>query len=43
MTRKGVLTVVPIENCSDEQPLKKRMKFALEPLAFDDDDLKGTI
>ena len=43
VTRKGVLTVVPVENCSDEQPLEKRMKFALEPFAFDDDDLKGTI
>ena len=43
MTRKGVLTVVPVENCSDEQPFEKKMKFAQEPLAFDNDDLKGTI
>ena len=43
VTRKGVLTVVPVENCSDEQPFEKKMKFAQEPLAFDNDDLKGTI
>ena len=43
MTRKGELTVVLVENYSDEQPLKKKMEFAQEPLAFDDDDLKGTI
>ena len=43
VTRKGVLTIVPVENCSDEQPLKKTTKFAREPLAFDDDDLEGTI
>ena len=39
VTRKGVLTVVPIENCSDEQPFEKKMKFAQEPLAFNNDDL----
>ena len=43
MTRKGELTVVPVENYSDKQPLKKKMEFAREPLAFDDDYLKGTI
>ena len=43
MTRKGVLTVVPIENCLDEQPLEKRIKFSREPLAFDNDELEGTI
>ena len=43
VTRKGVLTVVPVENCSDEQPFEKKMKFAQEPLAFDNDNLKGTI
>ena len=43
MTRKGVLTILSVENCSDEQPLEKRMKFAQEPLAFDDDNLEGTI
>ena len=43
VTRKGVLTVVPVENHSDEQPLEKKMKFAREPFAFDDDDLEGMI
>ena len=53
MTRKGVLTIEPIENYSDEQPQEKKMKFAQpqekkmkfarEPFAFDDDDLEGTI
>ena len=43
VTREGVLTVVPVENCSDEQPFEKKMKFAQEPLVFDNDDLKGTI
>ena len=53
MTRKGVLTIEPIENYSDEQPQEKKMKFAQpqekkmkfarEPLAFDDDDLEGII
>ena len=27
VTRKGVLTVAPVENYSDEQPLKKKMRF----------------
>ena len=43
MTRKGVLTIVPVEIYSNEKPLEKKMKFAREPLAFDNDDLKGTI
>ena len=28
VTRKGVLTIAPIENYSDEQPLEKKMRFA---------------
>ena len=43
VTRKGVLTVMLVENCSNKQPFKKRTKFAREPFAFDDDDLEGTI
>ena len=43
MTRKGVLTVVPVENHSNEQPFEKKMKFSREPLAFDNDELEGTI
>ncbi|XP_030958386.1 uncharacterized protein LOC115980249 [Quercus lobata] len=41
--RKEVLTVVPIESRSEVQSLEKKMKFAREPIAFDDDDLEGTI
>ena len=38
-----MLTVVPVEGCSDNQPFGKKMKLAQEPIAFDDDDLEGTI
>ena len=41
--RKGVLTVVPVEGHSDVQLLDKKMKIAREPIAFDNDDLVGTI
>ena len=41
--RKGVLTVVPVEGHSDVQLSDKKIKFAQEPIAFDDDDLEGTI
>ena len=41
--RRGMLTVVPVEDCSGKEPSEKKMKFAREPLAFDDDDLEGTI
>ena len=41
--RKGVLTVVPVESRLDVQPPEKKMKFAREPIAFEDDDLEGTI
>ena len=40
--RKGMLTVVPVEGCLGTQPSEKRMKLARKPIAFDDDDLKGT-
>ena len=40
---KGVLAMVLIENCQDEQPFKKKLKFTREPIAFNDDDLEGTI
>ena len=43
VTRKGVLTVAPIEKYSDEQPLEKKMRLARGPFAFDDSDLEGTI
>ena len=41
--RKGVLAVVPMENCSDEQPSEKKLKHIREPIAFNDNDLEGTI
>ncbi|XP_030941789.1 uncharacterized protein LOC115966765 [Quercus lobata] len=44
VTKTGVLTVVPVEDCPDKQPSKKRTKLARETLAIDDDDdLEGTI
>jgi len=41
--RKGVLIVVPVEGNLSLQSLGKKMKFAQEPVSFDDDDLEGTI
>ena len=41
--RKLVLIVVPVEGHLDVQPLDKKIKFAQEPIAFEDDDLKGII
>ena len=41
--RKGVLAIVPIEDCSSKQSFEKKMKFTREPIAFNDDDLEGTI
>ena len=41
--RKGVLTVVPVEGNPGIQSPGKKMKFAREPVSFDNDDLKGTI
>jgi len=41
--RKGVLIVLPMEGYSGIQSSEKRMKLAREPIAFDDDDLEGTI
>ena len=38
-----MLTVVPIEDCSGKQPSEKRMKFAREPITFNDDDLEVKI
>ena len=43
ITRKGVLTIAPVGNCSDHQPPEKKVKSSREPIAFDDDDLEGTI
>ena len=40
--RKGVLIVVLAENCRKEQPSGKRVNYAQEPIAFNDEDLEGT-
>ena len=42
-TKIGVLTVAPVEDCPNKQPFEKRMKLTRETLAFDDNDLEGTI
>ena len=41
--RKRVLTVVPVENRLEVQPPEKKMKFTREPVAFNEDNLEGTI
>ena len=41
--RREVLAVVPVENCAGKRPSEKKLKFTREPIAFNDDDLKGTI
>ena len=43
VTRRGVLTIEPVKNCYNEQPQEKKMKFAREPIAFDDNDLEGMV
>ena len=35
--------MVPTENCIDKQPYEKKLKFTRVPIAFNDDDLEGTI
>ena len=37
------MTVLPVEGCSGIQLFEKWMKLARELIAFDDDDLEGTI
>ena len=41
--RRGVLTIVPVEGCSGIQPSEKKIKLARKPIAFDDNNLEGTI
>ena len=38
--RRGVLAVVSVESCLDEQPSEKKLKHTREPIAFNDDDLE---
>ena len=35
--------MAPIEYCSGELASEKKMKFTQEPIAFNDNDLEGTI
>ena len=41
--RKGVLTVVLVESRLNDQSPEKKMRFAQEPIAFNDDNLEGAI
>ena len=38
-----MLIVVLLVDCSGKLPSKKKMRFTQEPIAFNDDDLEGTI
>ena len=41
--RRGLLAVISVESSTGEQPSKKKLKCTWEPIAFNDDDLEGTI
>ena len=43
ITRRGVLTVALVGDCSGKQLPKKKMRIGREPIAFGDEDLEGTI
>ncbi|XP_023875599.1 uncharacterized protein LOC111988073 [Quercus suber] len=43
VTKNGVLTVVPAKDPLDKKPQEKKAKHAQETLAFNEDDLEGTI
>ena len=38
-----MLAIVPVESYTGEQPSEKKLKYTREPIAFNDDDLLGTI
>ena len=40
---RGVLVVVSVEGSTGDQPSEKKLKYTREPIAFNDDDLEGTI
>ena len=40
--RRGLLIVVSAESHRQEQPWRKKIKYAQEPIAFNDKDLEGT-
>ena len=35
--------MVSVEDSMGEQPSKKKLKYTREPIAFNDDDMEGTI
>ena len=35
--------MVSVEDSTGEQPSKKKLKYTREPIAFNDDDMEGTI
>ena len=41
--KERVLAVVPVESCPNIQPSEKKLKLIWEPIAFNDDNLEGTI
>ena len=41
--RRGILALVPVECCPEEQPSRKKLRLTQEPIAFNDDDLEGMI
>ena len=43
IAKRGALTVAPMGNGTGERPPEKKMKIGQEPIAFGEDDLKGTI
>ena len=40
---RGVLAMVPADDCPGKQPSEKKLKFTREPIAFNDDDLEEMI
>ena len=43
MTRRGVLIVAPVGDCTIKQPPEKKVRTNRELIAFGEEDLKGTI
>ncbi|XP_075670439.1 uncharacterized protein LOC142640250 [Castanea sativa] len=43
LSTRNVLAVAPVGSCTDERPPEKRLRYTRESLAFEDDDLEGTI
>ncbi|XP_075645266.1 uncharacterized protein LOC142616271 [Castanea sativa] len=40
---RGILAVVPAENCAGEHSPRKKLMYTKQPIAFDNDDMEGTI